>query len=125
MNKALAGSSARTFGLTRYPEASEDQVSQLRELAGQRPGDQSVKRLLAFSLYLSSRYHEALNLYEELVARDVDFYVAYYGGHTCIRLNKYEKAIEFWQRALELTDSMPIIEKLERRIACAKQMVHQ
>ena len=125
MNKAIAGSQARTFGLTRYPEASEEQVSQLRELAGQRPGDQSVKRLLAFSLYLSQRFQEALNLYEELLRNDVDFYVAYYGGHTCVRLNRYQKAISFWQKALELTDSQPIIDKLKRRIDCAKQMVKQ
>ncbi len=123
MNKIIEGTEARTFGLTRFPEASEEQISQLREVAGQRPGDDSVKRLLAFSLYIACRYPEAYAIYEELLTKGTDFYAAYYGGHTCIRMNKYGRAIEFWQRALELTKAQPIIEKLQRRIECAKQMV--
>jgi len=123
LNKLLEGSEARTFGFTRYPQASDDQITQLRELVGQRPGDVKMKRMLAFSLYLGAHYPEAGALYDELLPLSDDFYVAYYGGHTWARLNCFERAVDFWNRALALASSPSLADKVRRRLECARQMM--
>jgi DNA-binding NarL/FixJ family response regulator len=122
--KTLQGAGRKTFGFTRFPGASEAQIARLRQAVDDDPDDRTMKRLLAFSLYIASRYQDAADVYEELAAQDLDFYAAYYAGHTFARLNRLDRAIEFWAKAEGLAAQPDVAEKVRQRLRCARDMQH-
>ena len=117
------GKRSKTLGLTHFPPSTSEQIDTYYNLLEQDPKDNSVRQLLAFSLYTAGRFAEALKEYNTVRDAGVSsFLVEYYSGHTCARLFRYDRAISRWEKALSMAPSNEVVERVKKRIAAARDI---
>jgi len=118
------GGGKKPISMTQYPVPSRGQIEHLRATVEQEPEEESMRQLLAFSLYMAQRYKEAAAEYDKL-AEDgwCNYLTVYHAGNAYARMHRYEEAIERWTKAKDMAPKPDVVQKIEARIAQARALM--
>jgi len=110
-----------TDGLTSYPRATTARERELEARLAQSPDNIELKKALAFTLYTNQKFERSVALYVEVAAADPSDPNAYfYQGNGLYRLGQLTRAIELWEKAIEVDTVGVYSERAGERVAMAK-----
>jgi tetratricopeptide (TPR) repeat protein len=81
---------------------STSRLEALRGLVAQTPADSRVRFMLCMELMSVQRYEEALEQFDELIARHPDYVAAYFqAARACEALDRVDGARGYYTRGIE------------------------
>jgi tetratricopeptide (TPR) repeat protein len=97
-----------SFGTISYSRFWSDNLTLYRRGVAIAPGNNIVTNNLANELVARGQYPEAVRLYQQIVERSPDFWLANYNlGYCFYKLNKLPEAEQYLSRAIRLNPSDP------------------
>lgn len=94
-----------------------EEISQLEELLARQPENLDIQEWLAFKYYSINQFEKALEIYRRLLGAGHRPGVQhFYLGNTYYKLEDTDRAIESWQKTIEMIPTDSKAEKARARI---------